>query len=339
MALLRTVVDSIIGAPERFVHAAAVALLFVLTAGAYVIVRDWRAAQSPRLSSAMREVFPRALYRNPTARADFWNYVLAYTLWLPLIAVYLAVVGAGLSADILSDLIVSQFGKRPPVLSNETAMIVAQASALFLGGELGIYLTHLMLHKIPVLWALHRVHHSAESLNFFTRFRDHPLDLMFLLPGRVIGGGLIGGILLFATGATLNTSAVAVVAVIGLMMPFGPDLWRHCHIPLSFGPLDRIFNSPVMHQIHHSAEPRHHDKNLGGELLIFDWIFGTLYIPEKNEDYRWGLNDAELGSNNPHLTLREFYLEPFVYAWRIITGRPRRVPFGTQEAAKQSSET
>ena len=77
----------------------------------------------------------------------------------------------------------------------------------------------------------------------------------------------------------------------------------------------------MLHQIHHSAEPRHRDKNLGGQLSVFDWLFGTIYVPQGREAYRWGLNDRELGENNPHVRLRDFYFEPAAHAWRLLTRR------------------
>ena len=76
-----------------------------------------------------------------------------------------------------------------------------------------------------------------------------------------------------------------------------------------------------MHQLHHSAELRHRDRNFGTQLAIFDWLFGTLYIPAAREQYRLGLNEQELGDNNPHVRLRDFYLEPAGHAWRLLTGK------------------
>ncbi len=76
-----------------------------------------------------------------------------------------------------------------------------------------------------------------------------------------------------------------------------------------------------MHQLYHSAEDRHHDRNFGSLLSLFDLLLGTLYLPKRGEDFRWGLNERELGSNNPHARLGSFYGEPFLNAWRVLTGR------------------
>ena len=57
--------------------------------------------------------------------------------------------------------------------------------------------------------------------------------------------------------------------------------------------LNRIFISPAQHQIHHSKALKHRDKNLGGQLAIWDWIFGTIYLPDKKEDIQFGVGDGE----------------------------------------------
>ena len=67
-----------------------------------------------------------------------------------------------------------------------------------------------------------------------------------------------------------------------------------------------------MHQIHHSAESHMFNKNYGMTTHLYDWVFGTLYLPRRGEVFRWGLNDDEYGADNPYLTPREFYLKPVI---------------------------
>jgi hypothetical protein len=61
-------------------------------------------------------------------------------------------------------------------------------------------------------------------------------------------------------------------------------------------------------------------------LSIWDWMFGTLYLPVKGETYRWGLNEEEIGANNPHMSVRALYLEPMRHAWGVMKSwwAPRR---------------
>lgn len=101
---------------------------------------------------------------------------------------------------------------------------------------------------------------------------------------------------------------------------------RHSHVWLSYPRwLSHLLISPAMHQVHHSADPRHHDKNLGNIFALWDWLFGTLYLPERVEPVSFGLGDAGAG----HETLRGLYARPFVDAWAWLCGRggrARRAP-------------
>jgi sterol desaturase/sphingolipid hydroxylase (fatty acid hydroxylase superfamily) len=100
----------------------------------------------------------------------------------------------------------------------------------------------------------------------------------------------------------------------------------HSHIPVSFGGrFNILIGGPVMHQIHHGADEKHHDKNIGGApTYIFDWLFGTLYLPVRGEKIRFGLNDEEFGPKNPHRTVKDFYLEPLVTAFKELRKTLRR---------------
>ena len=60
---------------------------------------------------------------------------------------------------------------------------------------------------------------------------------------------------------------------------------QHSHMWIAFrGVLGRIFVSPAHHQVHHSANPKHFNKNFGSCLALWDWMFGTLYAPEKTRE-------------------------------------------------------
>jgi sterol desaturase/sphingolipid hydroxylase (fatty acid hydroxylase superfamily) len=50
------------------------------------------------------------------------------------------------------------------------------------------------------------------------------------------------------------------------------------------GVLGRIFISPAHHQVHHSGNPEHFNKNFGSCLAVWDWMFGTLYVPQKQRE-------------------------------------------------------
>lgn len=178
--------------------------------------------------------------------------------------------------------------------------------------DFAIYLTHRLHHENPVLWPFHKVHHSAEHLTPITLYRKHPIyDFL----GSLVKGSLLGvatGIVLFLFGIVEVKTVLGVQVFYFAFNLMGANL-RHSHIWLSYGNvLSHILISPAQHQIHHSKAPKHHDKNYGQLLAIWDWMFGTLYIPKTREEIAFGVAD-EYGVDLPqvHNSLVQAYITPF----------------------------
>ena len=73
---------------------------------------------------------------------------------------------------------------------------------------------------------------------------------------------------------------------------------RHSHISISYGKIvEKILISPAQHQIHHSVEKKHHDKNFGVTFAIWDYFFNTLVYSQSNQKIKYGLSDEENFSN------------------------------------------
>ena len=66
--------------------------------------------------------------------------------------------------------------------------------------------------------------------------------------------------------------------------------------------------------------PEHFNKNYGEVLAIWDWMFGTLYVPEGRETISYGIGEE----NREYRSLTALYLLPFVKAWRRLAGGPLR---------------
>jgi len=212
-----------------------------------------------------------------------------------------------------------RFGARAPVDWPEWVVLLCQVGFIFLIGDLGNYWNHRWMHRIPIYWSFHRVHHSAETLNYFTGDREHPLEV---LPSVIIQGlcnGFAAGIILWMTGRPLATSTLPILIALSAIWHVRTILY-HSHIPLSFGRLDYLIGGPIMHQLHHSAEAHHFSRNFGVQLFCWDWIFGTIYVPAKGESFRLGLSEDELGPRNPHATLKDLYLEPLRNAGQVLSG-------------------
>jgi len=140
---------------------------------------------------------------------------------------------------------------------------------------------HRLLHNVSWLWEFHKLHHSIKELDWIGNFRFHW--------GEVIVYKTLSYLPLVILGA--DTNIIFIIAIIGTIMQ---DL-NHANLPLDWGPLKYVFNSPKMHVWHHDVEL--HGKggqNFGIVLSIWDWIFGTVYWPKNQEQpEQLGFEDME----------------------------------------------
>jgi sterol desaturase/sphingolipid hydroxylase (fatty acid hydroxylase superfamily) len=190
---------------------------------------------------------------------------------------------------------------------------------IFLVAEFSDFLTHYIAHTTPMLWELHKVHHSALFLNPLTSKRGHPLEFIFVRATSGILCGIPVGIFTFMFGFGM----MDMLFISGCAGKLGTvatlDALRHSHFPISLGWFDRIFISPHMHQVHHSSLTHHWDKNFGTNLSIFDWIFGTAYRPKKEEEIRYGLGNVE---EHDYDRLFGALVGPVTKMWKLMTQRP-----------------
>ena len=130
--------------------------------------------------------------------------------------------------------------------------------------DFGIYLQHVMVHAIPVLWRLHMVHHADLGFDVTTGLRFHPIEIfvsmgitvaMVLLIGPPAGAVILFEILLNA-GSLFNHGNVAI--------PVGVDRW-----------LRRLVVTPDMHRVHHSSATFETNSNFGFSVSIWDRLCGT----------------------------------------------------------------
>ncbi len=131
------------------------------------------------------------------------------------------------------------------------------------------WFTHICLHKFPVFWKFHKIHHSVKEMGFAAHLRYHWMENILYKPLKTLGVMLLGG---FEPEQAFIVHFAAIA--IGHL--------NHANIKLTYGPLKYVFNNPVMHLYHHSyALPEgKYGVNFGISLSLWDYIFGTHYIPE-----------------------------------------------------------
>ena len=185
-------------------------------------------------------------------------------------------------------------GQAPAPIGPNWVVTAITMLLVFLAVEFGYWFSHFMMHKIPFLWEFHKVHHSAEVLTPLTEWRQHPLELA-LFP-ILMGGAacLVQGPMVWYFGAGAQVIDPMKTNLISMAFWYTLLHLRHSELPFyATGVLGKIVQAPAHHQVHHSTNPAHFDMNLGFCLSIWDWLFGTLYVPKKGEKFSYGLGHKD----------------------------------------------
>ncbi len=255
-------------------------------------------------------LLPRDIYTHVSARVDVYLWV-AERLIHPLWAVGLLATIGPATEQIVISVLIAVFGETPALQANYAWMLL-YSLVTFLCYDFVFFATHYMMHRIPALWALHKIHHSAEVLTPLTRYREHFLVGPIWAAGGALGYGFAAGIFAYLFNGGITEATLFNVGFFALLFGFNGS-FRHYHVAFHYPKwLSRWLHSPVMHHIHHSYLPQHWDKNFAAVTSIWDRLFGTLYIPEKDEYTPWGVG-PELQSEyrtfwqNTTAPLREWY--------------------------------
>ena len=158
-----------------------------------------------------------------------------------------------------------------------------QLLIFFLATDFVQWFTHIMLHRIPVLWRFHKVHHSVQQMGFAAHLRYHWMETVVYTPMKYIAVMLIGGF-------------TPEQAYIVFFFNIAIGHLNHANVNLDYGPLKYIFNNPKMHIWHHAKElpkDRPYGMNYGITLSLWDYIFRTNYIPKSGRDIPLGFKNIE----------------------------------------------
>ena len=203
-------------------------------------------------------------------------------------------------------------------IANPLARGIAVSIAGVVVMDFGFFVSHYLMHRLTVLWQFHELHHSAEVLTPITVYRVHPVEeLVGGLVGAVVGA-IVG--VLYGSAFRRETDILTIfgvnVIILGFFL-FGNTL-RHSHIWLSYGPvMSRLFISPAQHQIHHSTDPKHWNKNFGYIFAIWDLFCKTLYVPQHRETLQFGVPGCDAAD---FATVPRMYLLPFKKAGHVLAG-------------------
>jgi sterol desaturase/sphingolipid hydroxylase (fatty acid hydroxylase superfamily) len=151
--------------------------------------------------------------------------------------------------------------------------LISSFISLFLVSQLTYYITHYCSHKIPLLWQIHRVHHSSSNLDSLSTSRFHVLDQA-----------------LFAAPYMMMITYFQPEPGMALLYFAFRDFWGralHGNIRTPHW-LGYIMTTPTFHRWHHSNNPEAIDKNFGAEFNFLDYLFGTVYYPKDKTPENFG---------------------------------------------------
>ena len=168
--------------------------------------------------------------------------------------------------------------------------------------DFAIYLQHVMVHAVPVLWRLHRMHHADLDFDVTTGARFHPVEILLSISIKMAVIVLLG--------------APATAVVIFEVLLNATAMFNHSNIALPLG-LDRVLRlfvvTPDMHRVHHSELPHETNSNFGFNLPWWDRLFGTYRDqPEKGHDAM--TIGIDLFRDSGELHLHKMLAQPFVEA-------------------------
>ena len=136
-------------------------------------------------------------------------------------------------------------------------------------GEFFLYWIHRLSHEFDWLWRFHAMHHSAPRLYFLNAVRFHPVDIALSTFSPLVPLILLG-------------ADARVIALFGLVSAVH-GLFQHANIVLVLGPLNWIFSMAELHRWHHSRLLDESNTNFGQNLILWDIVHGTRFLPKDRE--------------------------------------------------------
>ena len=152
--------------------------------------------------------------------------------------------------------------------------IVFQVLFFLVTHDLYIYWFHRWQHHSKILWKTHEAHHSNKEVDWLAGTRSHSVEILINQTIEYAPIILLGA----------NPIVVPIKALIDAVW----GMYIHSNINVKSGKLQYFINGPEMHQWHHADQREVFYANYGTKFAIWDWMFGTAYLPDK-KPMRFGL--------------------------------------------------
>jgi sterol desaturase/sphingolipid hydroxylase (fatty acid hydroxylase superfamily) len=164
----------------------------------------------------------------------------------------------------------------------------------FVTHDLYIYWFHRWQHHNKYLWRIHEAHHSVRDVDWVAGSRSHSLEI------------LINQTIEFMPMVLLGASPE--IPILKGMLDGVWGMYIHSNLNVHTGKLQYIINGPEMHRWHHAIEITEGGTNFATKLAIWDWLFGTSFLPGKKPS-GYGLGDVDYPKN--YFVQHAFAFRPF----------------------------
>jgi len=157
-----------------------------------------------------------------------------------------------------------------------------QLSIMFVIADFVQWNVHRLLHRVPWLWNFHKVHHSVKEMGFAAQFRFHFMETIVYKSIQYIPLAMIG-------------FGIEQFFIVHMFSVFVGHL-NHANLDWNYGKFGYVLNNPRMHIWHHAKElpPQHrYGMNFGLTLSVWDYLFGTAYVPKSGKDLEIGFEGDE----------------------------------------------
>jgi sterol desaturase/sphingolipid hydroxylase (fatty acid hydroxylase superfamily) len=276
------------------------------TAVAFLALRQWRRRGRVRIGALARAIFSKRIILHRSTRADVCYFLLNTFAIGALIG--WTCLSSGAIAKIVLAAFQDAFGARAPVAAPDIVLRAGMTLLIFLTYEFGYWLDHYLSHRIPFLWEFHKPHHTAQVLTPWTVWRVHPVDTVVFTNILALTIGPVTGLATYLLGRETAVYAIDGTNILLVAFIYSYVHLQHSQFWIPFtGGIGRVLMSPAQHQIHHSRDPAHFNRNFGSCLALWDWLFGTLAMPTaRSLRLTYGVEDSGTDAHS----LRQLLIAP-----------------------------
>ena len=150
-------------------------------------------------------------------------------------------------------------------------------------GDLGYYWVHRLAHTVPLFWRFHALHHSSECLHVLASGRTHPLNAIAVYAGQFLPLVLLG----------VPAHVLALLAV----FTSAHGMLQHANARFCLGWVNWVFAGPELHRWHHSTLWEASRTNYGSNLILWDLVFRTRFLPSGRAPLEVGLPGSDFRRN------------------------------------------